>query len=145
MVSTRPVISKSFGPFSYPLAAVSKAPITIGIIVTFILHSFFSSLASTRYLFLLSLSLNFTLWSTGTAKFTILQFLFFLLIIIRSGCLAEIKWSVSTSKSDRSLFVSFSRVDHIQLVPTVKLRFLAKILVGHPANLVMSSLICFLC
>ena len=34
--------------------------------------------------------------------------LFFLLIIIRSGLLAEIRWSVCTSKSHRSLRVSFS-------------------------------------
>ena len=40
---------------------------------------------------------------------TILQILFFfLLIIIRSGLLAEIRWSVCTSKSHRSLCVSFS-------------------------------------
>ena len=36
---------------------------------------------------------------------------FFLLIIIRSGLLAELRWSVSMSKSHRSLCVSFSRTD----------------------------------
>ena len=35
--------------------------------------------------------------------------LFFLLIIIRSGLLAEIRWSVCMSKSRRSLCMSFSR------------------------------------
>ena len=41
---------------------------------------------------------------------TILQILFFLLlIIIRSGLLAEIRWSVGMSKSHRSFRVSFSR------------------------------------
>ena len=46
-------------------------------------------------------------------KYLILQvlFLFLLLIIIRSGHLAEIKWSVCMSKSQRSLCVSFSRTD----------------------------------
>ena len=38
-----------------------------------------------------------------------LFFFFLLLIIIRSGLLAEIKWSVCISKSHRSLRVSFSR------------------------------------
>ena len=38
-------------------------------------------------------------------------FFFFLLIIIRSGLLAEIRWSVCLSKSYRSLWVSFSRTD----------------------------------
>ena len=54
-------------------------------------------------------SFSFILWSAGTAKSTILQFLFFLLlIIIRSGLLAEIRWSVCMSKSHRSLCVFFS-------------------------------------
>ena len=41
MVSTRPVISKSSSPFNNPLVIVPKAQITIGIIVTFMFHSFF--------------------------------------------------------------------------------------------------------
>ena len=43
MVSTRPLISKFSIPFNNPLVTVPKAPITIGIIVTFIFHIFFSS------------------------------------------------------------------------------------------------------
>ena len=86
-----------------------KAPITIGTIVTFTFHSFFNSLARSRYLSFFSLSLRFILWSAGTAKSTILQilfFFFFLLIIIRSGFLVEIRWSVCMLKSHRSLCVS---------------------------------------
>ena len=41
MVSTRPPPSKSSRPFNNPLVTVPKAPITIGIIVTFMFHSFF--------------------------------------------------------------------------------------------------------
>ena len=48
-------------------------------------HSFFNSLARSRYLSFFSLSFSFILWSTGTAKPTILQVLFYLLSIIRSG------------------------------------------------------------
>ncbi len=56
------------------------------------------------------LILRYILWSTGTAKSTILQILFFfLLIIIRSGLLAGIRWSVCMSQSHWSLCVSFSR------------------------------------
>ena len=40
MVSTRPPASKSSSPFNNPLITVPKAPITIGIIVTFMFHSF---------------------------------------------------------------------------------------------------------
>ena len=90
---------------------VPKAPITIGTIVTFMFHSFFNSLARLRYLSFFSLSFRFILWSAGTAKSTILQILFFcfLLIIMRSGLLAGIRWSVCMLKSHRSLCESFSR------------------------------------
>ena len=103
MVSTRPPTSKSFRPFNNPLVIVPKTPIKIGTIVTFLFHSFFNSF------FFFSHSFSFILWSAGTAKSTILQVLFFLLIIIKSGLLAEIRWSVCISKSHRSLCVSFSR------------------------------------
>ena len=93
MVSTRPLTSKSSNPFNNPLVTVPKAPITIGIIVTFMLHSFFNSLARSRYLPFFSLYFNFILWSAGTTKCTILLeiffFFFFFLIIIRSGFLID--------------------------------------------------------
>ena len=111
MVSTRPQISKSSSPFNNLLVTVTKEPITIGIIVTFRFHSFFRSLAKSMYLSFFSLLFSFILWSLGTAKSTILQVLFFLLLLIikRSGLLAEVKWSVRMSKSQRNLCVSFSR------------------------------------
>ena len=77
MVSTRPQTSKSSRPFSNPLVTVPNAPITIGIIVICMFHSFFSSLARSRYLSFFSHSFSFILWSAGTAKPTILQVLFF--------------------------------------------------------------------
>ena len=83
MVSTRPPTSKSSSPFSNSLVTVPNTPITIGIIVTCMFHSFFNSLARSRYF--LSHFFSFILWSAGTAKSTILQVLFFLLIIIKSG------------------------------------------------------------
>ena len=107
MVSTRLTTPKSSSHSSNPLVTVLKAPLTIGIIVTFIFHFF--SLARSRYLSFFSHSFSFILWSAGTAKSTILQVLFFLLINIRSVLLAEIRWSVCISKSQRSLCVSFSR------------------------------------
>ena len=100
MVSTRQPTSKSSSPFSNPLVTVPIAAITIGIIVTCIFHSFFNSLARSRYLSFFSHSFSFILWSTGTAKSTILLVLFFfLLIIIMCGLLAGIKWSVCMLKS----------------------------------------------
>ena len=82
MVSTRLPTSKSSRPFNHPLVTVPKAPITIGTIVTFMFHSFFNSLASSRYLSFFSHSFSFILWSAGTAKSKILQifFLFFFFV-----------------------------------------------------------------
>ena len=128
VVSTRPPTSKSSSPFSNPLVTVPNAPITIGIIVTHMFHSFFDSLARSRYLSLFSHSFSFILWSAGTAKSTISQvlfffFFFFLLIIIKSDPLAIIiitnlrkrsiklgttgwrKWSTWTSAWYRNLTI----------------------------------------
>ena len=75
IVSTRPATSKSSRLFNNHLVIVPNAPITIGTIVTFMFHSFFDSLARSKYLSLFSLSFRFVLWSAGTAKSTILQIL----------------------------------------------------------------------
>ena len=91
MVSTRPPTSKSSSPFSNPLVMVPNAAITIGIIVICMFHSFFNSLAWSRYLSFFSYSFSFILWSAGTTNSTILQVLYFLLIIIKSGLLAGIR------------------------------------------------------
>ena len=83
IVSTRPPISKSSTPFNNPLVIVPNAPITIGTIVTFMFHSFFNSLARSRYLSFFSLSFRFILWSAGTATSTLLLLLLLLLISLR--------------------------------------------------------------
>ena len=46
MISIRPVISKSSSPCTNPLVTVPRVPITIGITVTLMFHSFFNSLRS---------------------------------------------------------------------------------------------------
>ena len=92
MVSTRPPTSKSSSPFSNPLVTDPNALIKIGIIVTCKFHSFFNSLARSRYLSFFSHSFSFILWSAGTAKSTTLHFFFGGgVIIIKSGLLAEIR------------------------------------------------------
>ena len=107
MVSTRPPTSMSSSPFSNPLVTVPRVSITIVIIVTCMFHSFFNSQARFRYISFFSHYFSFILWSAGTAKSAILQFLYFF-IINWSGLLAEIRWSVWMSKSHRSLCVLFS-------------------------------------
>ena len=107
MVSTRPPTSKSSSPFNNSFVTVQNAPITIGIIVTSMFYSFFNSVERLRYLSFIAHSFSFILWSAGTAKRTILHLLFLLLlVIIWSGFLAEIRWSVCMSKSHRSLCVN---------------------------------------
>ena len=77
MVSTCPPTSTSSRPFNNSLVTVPKGPITIGIIVTFMFHSLFNSLARLTYLSFFSHSFGFILWSAVTAKTTILHILFF--------------------------------------------------------------------
>ena len=77
MISTFPLIFKSFSLCTNRLGIVLSAPITIGIIVIFIFHSFISSLARSRDLFLFSLSFNFTLQSAEMVKSIIQLVLFF--------------------------------------------------------------------
>ena len=84
MVSTRPLISKSSCPFNNSSMTVSEAPITSGIIVTFMFDSFFSSLAWSGYLSFFSFSFNFILWSAGTAKSTIVKVLFVVVVYYKA-------------------------------------------------------------
>ena len=77
VVFTHPLISKSSSPFINSLLTLPRTPITIGITVTFKFKSVFISQARSWYLSFFSLSFKFTLWSAGTAKFTIMQVLFF--------------------------------------------------------------------
>ena len=98
MVSTRPPTSKSSSPFSNPLVTVPNAPITIGIIVTCIFHSSFNSLATSRYLSLFSYSFSFIVVSWDI-KVDYFASSLFLLITIKSGLLAGIRWSVCMLKS----------------------------------------------
>ena len=145
IVSTRPPTSKSSRPFNNPLVIVPKALITIGTIITFMFHSFFNSLARSRYLSFFSHSFKFILWSDGTAKSTILQIIF-LLIIIRSGLLAGISWFVCMLKSHRSvIFQDRCWVVNIPSVSVFKFKFLAYFFVDHLADPVVSRLILFLC
>ena len=65
MVSTCPLTSKSSSPFNNPFVTEPKAPITIGIITTFMFHSFFFQFpCKFDVLLLLSLLLSSTLSSS---------------------------------------------------------------------------------
>ena len=77
IVFTSPLIFKSSSPCTNPLMTVPRAPVTIGISVTFMFHSVFNPQASFRYLSFFSLTFNFTLRSAGIAKSIIWQVFFF--------------------------------------------------------------------
>ena len=81
----------------------------------FVSSSFLYSVPRSGYLALFSPPFSLTLWSAGTAKSSIRQVLCFLLLltITRSGCQAEIMWSVFITKSQRSLRISFSWKDSV--------------------------------
>ena len=92
IVSTHPLISQSSNPLINHLLIVPRASITIGIIATFMQKSFFNSQARFTYLSFFSLSFNFTLWSAGSTKSTILQVLFFFFFFF-FGHYYKIGWS----------------------------------------------------
>ena len=98
-VSTRPQTSQSFSPFINPLFTVPKTPITIGIIVTSMLHISFQFPSKVEVLILL---FTFFQFYFVVSQSTICHFSF-------SGLLAKIRWSVWMSKSHRNLYISFSR------------------------------------
>ena len=98
IVSTRSPTSKSSRPFNNPLVIEPKAPITIGTIATFMFHSFFNSLARSRYLSFFSLSFRFILWSAGQQSRQFRKFFF-----------VVVDYYVCMLKSRRSLCESFFR------------------------------------
>ena len=115
MVSTQPLISKSSSPCINPFVTVLSVPITIGITVIFMLHSFFQFPIKVQVLIPFSFFQFYSVVSWNSKVYNppilFLLLLLLLLIIIRSCRLAKIRWSVCISKSQRSLCVSFSRTD----------------------------------
>ena len=102
MVSTRPLISKSSSPCTNPLVIIPRAPITIGIIITLMFHSFFQFLHKVQVLLFLFAFFRFysvISWDSKVQNFSsslfffllFFSFFFFFLIIIRSDRLAGIR------------------------------------------------------
>ena len=89
MVSTHPPTSKYSSTFNNPLVTVPKAPITIGIIVTFIFHFFFQFPSKVDVLILLFIFFQFYSVVSRNRKLHSFASSFFLLISIKSGLLTE--------------------------------------------------------
>ena len=108
MVPTRSPTSKSSRPFNNPLVTVPKAPLTIGMIVTFMFHKFFQ--LSSKVEALISLFTFFQFYSVVSQDSKVdnfADFLFFFFFV--DYYKAEIRWSVCILKSHRSLCMSFAR------------------------------------
>ena len=95
MVSTRSPSSRSISLFNNPFVTVSKVPITIGIIVIFMFRSlfvFFQFTCKVEVLMVLFTFFQFySLVSRDSKVNSFANSHFLLLIIIKSGLLAEIR------------------------------------------------------
>ena len=86
MVSSRPLIFKSSSPCNNPFVTVPSAPITTGITVTFVFHSFRNSLARSRYFYFFFFHFLSVLFCCQSRQQNPqLRKFSFLWIIIRSG------------------------------------------------------------
>ena len=137
MVSTQIVISKSSSSCTNSLVTVPKAPVPIGITITFMFHSFFNSRARLSYLAFFLLSFKFSLWLAGMVKSTIWQVLFF------SWLLLGLVWlrlgDLFVSQNPRGVWAFHS------LGQVVKFQFFVQFPVDYLAHPVMYSLILSLC
>ena len=128
---------------------VPSTPIIIGITVTFKFNGIFNFLARSRYSSFFSLSFNFTLWSAGIVKSTILKFLFYYFIFFCRLLYSLVVWmwlgDPFVRQNPIEVCMSHSRwqvlVVHISFVRMDKFKFLAEFLTHQ----VLSSLILFLC
>ena len=91
MVSTRHPTSKSSSPFNSPLVTVSNAPVTIGIIVTFMFHSFLEF--SSKVEVLISLFTFFQFYSVVSRDSKINNFANFLFFFFCCLLICPVFWA----------------------------------------------------
>ena len=92
IVATLPLISKSSYPCTNLLVTVPRAPITIGIIVTFMFHSFFNFLESSFRFYFLKVFYISVSWSFFTGVWVTAS-------LIKSPGLFSVFWSISAMLS----------------------------------------------
>ena len=111
MVSTYTMISEFSSSITNRLGIVPSATAIIGITVTFMFHSFSLSLARSKYLYFCSPFFYFYSVVGWNSKVHYSAGSPFLLTITKYGCLTEIRLSICILKSQRSLCISFSRMN----------------------------------
>ena len=116
LISTSPLFSKTFSPFTNPLWIVRNAPVTIGITVTFMFYSFPKFLARSWYFSLFAFFFFFLLYSLpGRCKHTSQQALVFFLVDYHKV------WYLQIS----DIFVRFMLQEIFWVVLMIKFQFLA--------------------
>ena len=148
MDSTRPANSKSASLFNNPFVTVPKVPIKVGIIVTFMSHSFFHSLARSKYLsFFHILSVLFCGQPVQQSR-QFCKLSFFCWFLLGLGVWSRLG-DPSVCQSPKGVYVRHSLGQmlglHILFARWVKFKFLAHLPVAHLAHPVASSLILLLC
>ena len=110
-VSTRPVIFKSSSPCTNPFGNFNKGTNYNWYRCHFHVPQFFQFSSKVQVLILLFTFFQFHSVVPADNRVPNSASSLFLLIIIRSGLLGEIRWSVCISKFQRGLCVSFCRTD----------------------------------
>ena len=147
IVSTRPLISKSSSSCINHLTTVPRAPITIGISITFMVHSFFNSLARFRYLSFFFVFFQFYSVISWTAKPIIRQILFFCWLLqglVVWPWLDDSFVFQGPEEFLRLILQDRCKIVHIPFVRMVVFKFLAQFPVDHISTQVVSSHILFL-
>ena len=110
VVSTRPPLSSSPSPLIKPLWTIRSAPIIIGIIIILMFHYILALWQGPIHVSLfVSFAFYFVVHRHDKVYYSASYLL--LLITIRSGTLAGIRWSFCISKCQRILWVSSSTKD----------------------------------
>ena len=111
MVSTRPPTSKSSSPFTNPFVTEPKAPITIGIIVTCVFHSFFQFPSKVEVLILLFVFFQFysvVSWDSKVHNFAISLLFFFFFCWLLLGLVFWLRFGdLSVSQSPIGVYVFY--------------------------------------
>ena len=149
MVSARPPPSESYSPFNHPLVTVPKAPITIGIIVTLMFHSFFQFPSKVEVLILLFTFFEFYSLDKRYNKVhnfaSSLSFVDYYKVCSSDRdqairLYAKVSWELV-----RVIHWDSCWVVHLPFVRMVQFQFLVHISVDHLTHLVVSSLLLLLC
>ena len=131
-------------PFNNPLLTIPKAPITIGIIVTSIFHSFFNSLARSRYWSFFSHSVLFC-GQPGQQSRQFAISLFFFCWLLLGLVLWPILGDPCVCQSPVGVYMCYFLGKVLgwygQIVGMVKFKFFAHFPVDHLAHPILSSLI----